>query len=52
MNEGTARMYLAIQEAVHEAVEIVGIDGVRRMSWFASSDQAEALSAMRELEAA
>lgn len=38
-NQEAAKMYQAISEAVHEAIAVVGIDGVKAMSMFPSSSK-------------
>lgn len=55
--QDTTRLYLAIAEAVREAIDIVGVSGVRKMSMFPSSERVllpseRAPVVIRELEAA
>lgn len=46
-----ARVYAAIVESVYAAIEHVGVEGVKAMSWFQSSAK-NATNTVPELEAA
>lgn len=51
MTHTQARLYAAIVESVYSAIDEVGIEGVRAMSWFPSSEKTAA-RCDQELEAA